>query len=796
MPSWNLTNGDPLHLSLAADARFGGADYLNDHNWELELGAGQPAALSLHTTFGLRARSMRIFPSFNEGRKTVTDPATFVAPPSLRAFYPNLLILQFSPFQNLEVTAEFWVPSSQTLAGRYTLINRAPASRKIRLDVSAALVPLDGSPFAATQIQMVNVLAASTGGLAPLLFMSGGPASVTGASPSLTVTLDLAPGASRQITWTEAALETAEASFELARRTASRPFDAERARIELTSQSETVEIQTGDPDWDAAFAFTQKAALSLFFPASEHLPNASFVTSRRPDSGFSRTRDGNDYPLGWAGQSPLDAYYLSGLLPGAPSLAHGLLKNFLASQAEDGVIDMRPGLKGQRTKMLAAPILASTAWHIYLTNGDEKFLAESFPKLLSFFWNWFALAHDRDADGLPEWDHLLQTGWEDNPLFDVWHPSAQSVDVTTVINPGLYALLAREAGCLILMADKLGRAGEVELVRVQAELLEKSVADSWDEHAALYRYRDLNTRLSLPGKILATANGKEPIKPKLEFYSPVRLLIQIQTANPAAKRPEVRISEYVSKTPVEIITPEQFTWRSGGLVATSRRVYERLGLVSAKGLKEEDVVIVKTVDLTAQDHTLFLPLWAALPETDRAQTLLRALTDADRFARPFGIPAVASSSAPFDTLRASPEADSVSRSVHLPWNNLIGEGLLGYGFKDEAARLVEKLMSAVIQNLKNGRAFYQSYHADNGAGLGERNALAGLAPLGLFLQTLGVTILSGTSVRLEGKNPFAWPITLRYRGMTITRGLESTEVSFLNGKSVTVTDNAACVVSA
>ena len=73
-----------------------------------------------------------------------------------------------------------------------------------------------------------------------------------------------------------------------------------------------------------------------------------------------------------------------------------------------------------------------------------------------------------------------------------------------------------------------------------------------------------------------------------------------------------------------------------------------------------------------------------------------------------------------------------------------------------------------------------------------------LAVPGVILTTLlvGVTILSGTSVRLEGKNPFAWPITLRYRGMTIKRGLESTEVSFLNGKSVTVTDNAACVVSA
>ena len=64
-----------------------------------------------------------------------------------------------------------------------------------------------------------------------------------------------------------------------------------------------------------------------------------------------------------------------------------------------------------------------------------------------------------------------------------------------------------------------------------------------------------------------------------------------------------------------------------------------------------------------------------------------------------------------------------------------------------------------------------------------------------FLQTLGVTILSATRVRLEGKNPFPWPVTLRFRGLTVKRGADSTEVTFHNGKSVTVTDSKPCVVA-
>ncbi len=788
MRAWNLSPGNPLCFTLAADARLGGADYLNDHIWEFEPGSGEPPALSLHTTFGLRARSMRVFPRFREGRKAVINPADFASPPVLREIYPNFMVLDFTPLAELEVSAEFWVPGSQVIAGQYTFTNRAASARKIRLDICAVLAPLDGQTCAAAQVQMVNVLTGATSGLVPLLYMTGGPAPAGGPYPALTVDLALAPGASRHVTWTLAALPTADESFNLARRTAARPWDAERARIEMTAESEMLDIQTGDPDWDTAFALSQKAAFSLFLPASENLPNPSFVLARQPDHGYSRKGDGSDYPLAWAGQSPLEAYYLASLLPGAPNLACGLLANFLAAQNADGGIDLHPGLAGQRGKMLAAPLLASLAWQVYQSTNDEAFLSESFPKLLAFFWSWFSPAHDRDHDGLPEWDHLLQTGFEDNPLFDTWHPWSQGVDVSTVDNPGLYAMLAREAGCLILMAEKLGRGNEVELVRNQAELLEKAVAEGWDERAALYAYRDLTSHLSLPGTVIAQGRGGMPLKPKAVFEKPVRLLIEVHTKSPATKRPELRIAELSTTAPVEVITSEGFQWRSGGLVTTSQKVYTRVGRVEVVGLDHKDTVIVKSVDLTSQDHTLFLPLWAALPDTQRAQTLIgRALLDESRFDKPFGIPACGSC--------PDPEADPVCMSVHLPWNHLIGEGLLAYGFHTEAARLTTNLMNAVILNLKQSRAFYQHYHAVTGAGLGERNSLTGLAPLGLFLQTLGVTILSGTRVRLEGKNPFPWPVTIRFRGLTVTRGADSTEVTFHNGKSVTVTDLAACVVA-
>jgi hypothetical protein len=135
------------------------------------------------------------------------------------------------------------------------------------------------------------------------------------------------------------------------------------------------------------------------------------------------------------------------------------------------------------------------------------------------------------------------------------------------------------------------------------------------------------------------------------------------------------------------------------------------------------------------------------------------------------------------------------QAVHLPWNHLIGEGLLAYGLRTEAAQLTARLMSAVVENLKRRRSFVRAFHSETGAGLGERNPVHGLAPLGLFLQTLGVRIRSPREVILSGKNPFPWPVTVKYRGLTVTRQAEQTSVVFSDGQTLTMNDPTDAVVS-
>ncbi len=122
----------------------------------------------------------------------------------------------------------------------------------------------------------------------------------------------------------------------------------------------------------------------------------------------------------------------------------------------------------------------------------------------------------------------------------------------------------------------------------------------------------------------------------------------------------------------------------------------------------------------------------------------------------------------------------------MPWNSLIGEGLVRYGYEKEAAILFSRMMDGIVENLKRDHTFYQHIHSQSGQGVGEIYALNGLPPLGLFLKILGVQILSSKRVALRGHNPFPMPITLKFRGLTVLREEKRTKITFPGGQTAVV----------
>ena len=133
---------------------------------------------------------------------------------------------------------------------------------------------------------------------------------------------------------------------------------------------------------------------------------------------------------------------------------------------------------------------------------------------------------------MPQWKHILQTGFEDNPLFDAWHEWSLGVDITQVHSPALEAMLYHEAACLIKMAEQLEQHDALTLLHEQAAKLRKSIESTWQPRTGLYHYRDRATGLSLAGKVLVKQQGSGTVSPKLKFEQPIRLLIEVQTQSP------------------------------------------------------------------------------------------------------------------------------------------------------------------------------------------------------------------------------------------------------------------------
>jgi hypothetical protein len=125
---------------------------------------------------------------------------------------------------------------------------------------------------------------------------------------------------------------------------------------------------------------------------------------------------------------------------------------------------------------------------------------------------------------------------------------------------------------------------------------------------------------------------------------------------------------------------------------------------------------------------------------------------------------------------------------------MIGHGLVSAGFRSLAADLMARLMRAIVGTLKNDRAFRGRYHAETGRGTGERDALQGLPPLGLFLDVLGVKLISPWKVGLEGLNPFPWPVEVKYRGISIQRGKKDTLIVFPDGETLSISDPKPCII--
>ncbi len=780
MREWGLTAEAPLSLRIAADARMTVPSYIDDQIWELRLGGGTPSALALETSYGMRARSMRIFPGFRLDQDTWIDPLDFHAPPIVGSFLPNYLRISFEPALDLKVAAEYWAKESNLVGGRFTLYNASAESVRPEMLLHAQLQPGE-NPQTMTSVshQGATVLQGSTGGLAPLLFVSGGPRAAIAPYPALSVRPRLAPGASEIFTWAHSACAELQDSLALAKELMSIQWDAEIARIEQAN-SGLVEVETGDLEWDAAFSLAQTTSIASFVGPTRHLPHSSIVEKRSPDRGYSAHPEGRDHDTGWDGVSASSAYVtILQILPSAPELAQGVLLNFLASQSPDSTIDWSPGLGGQRRGMQCAPLLATLAWRIFSQTEDRGFLSEVYPRLMGFIESWFGEAQDSDRDGHPEWSSTAQSGFENWPAYDRRHHWGQGLDIALAETPDLSSYLYREIGALIEIGRALGQTEHDQDLGSRLLLLNEAIERTWSEKESSYMSQDRDLDVTVAGSRLGTGQGKFEIEVDSEFDPHIRVLVRVRGDEQERQALKVVIHGKTgsSRKRKHELLGSSFQWIEDLGTAATADTYARIEKIVISGLSSEAKVELRIADYSRPDHTGLLPLWAGVPERERVDKLIKLnLKNEKRYRRKFGIPGW-----PADGLAYR------NASVQIRPNLMIGEGLVDQGYLKEAAHLVARLMRACIHSLHQDRAFRESYHPDQPGGVGKSGHSSGVAPLSLFLYVLGVRLISPRKIALRGHNPFPWPVRLSYRGIEILWNKDSALVRFPDESEATVT---------
>ncbi len=762
----------PARLTLAADANLSDVHTADDHIWALHATYGSWEALTLTTTYGLRVQEMSLFPFMETEGQRRWMPATFAVAPTLHALSAGYAHLTCEPFPGLRLTCRYWIAHSQAVVGQLGLENTSEAPRQGALGLAAVLRPLpgeDGSGMEPQQGHAVNILQGHAGGLAPVLFLTGGAESRLSPFPSLSVSFTLAPAETRRLTWVLTSLKHAEEGFAQARQLAARPWPPFEARLAL-AEAPLPAIETPQPNLTWALVRSRQSALRLMMP-HPNLPKPFFVTARDPDHG------GPADPLALnRAPSVLEAYYLASayFLPTHPAPVQGWVANFLAHQREDGFIPWKPSQGPQG--YLASPLLVELAYRAYA--HDLSGQRAIYPALRRFVEHWFAHA-DANGDGLPEWSHPLQMGLADPPGFAPWRRESVGTDFATVESPALYALLVRALDRLEALATA-AEATFPKSLRAQRRKLVKALHEMWDPRRRTALYRDRDTHQRPAHQTLGKHRGPGTLTLAATLTPPSRIVVHLFPEKGQVRPLTVTLrgTDPRGKPLTETFSTGQAQWFEGRGTLTTRGLYRRLEAVTVEGLRSRGRFVVLTPDLYAPDISLLLPFWAHIWEAEQAAAVRRALVSERAYNQPFG--------APLSPHRGR-KAAAWMRAVHFPWNLFAVEGLLGYGHVAEAAALLQNMGRAAQTALEHTGSFWEAYHAETGEGLAGQDVLAGLLPVALWMQVAGIQPVNPHKVRFVWPTPFEDEITVRFWGWAIHRRPGRTRVVTPDGQEHTLT---------
>jgi hypothetical protein len=768
-----------FNRTLAADTSLTSVDLQNDQVWEFSSLNGEPPALSVQTTYGLRCRGITIFPRFTLQGTTLTDPRTFVQAGTIEKRYTNYLLVRCSPFPTIDVELEYWVPYSNSICGRMRVINHGQTAINFGCEWAVILRPHQkGEPMVSTEMGVNTVLKGVADELHPVFFLTGGPQPSTRAYPALALDMNLTAGFDRRVSWSLASLESPEASFTLARQNTALPWEADLLKQEMADKRQFLHFLSEDQVLDDFLLESQVKAHQCLIRGPRPDERMTLISKRLPDSPL-----GDFFISAKTGMSNLPAtlyelWQISRiLLPAQPEMVKELINTVLDYQQADGTIPWAVKPNGTPTKTAAPPLLAGITRDVYAVTKESAWLGQVYPPLLNAYKKWSGPIAKKSADHWPVWDHLLQTGLDSAPLYSVWNQSDQGVDLQYVDSPALGAMLFHECQALIEISQILEKDEELNWLQSSAAEIKTHVMAGWNEQGGTFRYRDIVTRQSLAAKKLFHGQMDGTAGKKITIGGERRLIVRCQKAEGFSCNAEVILKgrNAVGETSEKFrFNSSQFQDKVARI--TSQNLYTQLDSVEISGLQKGDLVQVDAAGFDDEDISLLVPLWAGIPSLDQAQALWER-TIKPRYLSSFGL--------------ANIPLDRYTGQTHVMtplWNWLIVEGLLKYGLREDAALVIKAALSGLTTQWKANQVMNDGIRTSDSQGIGTRENVDSLAAILPFLRALGIEEFQQKELLFAGLNEFLAPFTVQYGRVNVQLKSDCTAISTLNGLKIEIHD--------
>lgn len=764
----------PKSFILAPDGEFSSFKLENDLVWGLCLDASDTSPFYLHTTYHLRAKSMRVFPNIIVNHQRLTKPRDFDLPPTVTSYTPGNLQIKYSFVNHLDVRFNCFIPEAEILVGKVEIDNSGTEPIALECEMGSVLIPMGkGSPTHPKKVGANHILSGQTDKFYPVLFMSGGPKGTSNPYPALCVPLNINPGETKTLHWALVSKGSLEASLETARKFATSTW-YRASQIQLKAHArQRVWIKTGEPDWDTAFFLAQVNALTHLVDPGLDEKKPIFVKTRLPDQSIRPQQENDTLDE----LTLLDALHLAQvILP--PYVEHltQLVERFTARVDDQGSLPSNIQWPRNGKTINECPLLANFTLALFEINQDTELLRRLFPHLQRFFATGWLANKNLFAENLPRWESPAQLQLDTGLFnFDNWEETGKGLDIRTAESPALAAMLHREALALKKIAHILGDRSAHNHYGKIAKALHDKMLSLWDDERKVFTYKDRQSHISPDREIYFPGYIKEKININKSFNQPQRLLIHLTTIDNSSHSNVVRIlgrNAAGDKIVEQHQTPE-LRWVLGHSHITTHHLFSALDAILFTGFNTNDRFIIETADYSQVDISCWLPLWSGGINNNILGAMVRTQLDWQNPDFSSGIP---------ETWRcAHPLPEGLRQQVNIQWNTLIIDGLTREGFVQEAMKAFTNLMSTVIHGLKKYHGFYQAHEIESGLPQGQTNALTGLAPVGLFLKIAGIKLLSPNRVAIWGSNPFPWPIEVRWQGLWVRREDTQTHITFPDG---------------